>query len=100
MSGIVRLFSNIHILAIIKLKVLILKSFTMEAIEFINNYETYVEEISAVIKPELLPIIDELKNIDPHDLIKPETFIMAESHARGLIWTMFLQRVKKNSSTK
>ena len=72
----------------------------MEAIEFITKYETYVEEIGTVIKPELLPIIEQLKNIDPHDLIKPETYLIDGSHARGYVWRLFLQRVKKNSSTK
>ena len=72
----------------------------MEALEFINKYETYVDEIKNVIKPELLPIINELKETDPHDLVNPETYIMNESHARGLIWSLFLQMVKKNSYTK
>ena len=48
----------------------------MEAIEFINKYESYLNEISNVIKPELLPIIDQLKNIDPHDLVTPETYLI------------------------
>jgi hypothetical protein len=77
--------------------VLTFQSFKMEAIEFITKYELYLEEIRNVIKPELLPIIDQLKNIDPHDLITPDSYIIAESQARGYVWTMFLQRVKKVS---
>jgi hypothetical protein len=72
----------------------------MEAIEFINKYESYLKEISNVIKPELLPIIDQLKDIDPHDLVTPETYIIAESHARGYVWSLFLKRAKKDSSLK
>ncbi len=79
---------------------LIIKSFTMEAIEFITKYESYLEEIRAVIKPELLPIIDQLKNIDPHDLVTPETYLVDGSHARGYVWRLFLQRAKEYSSTK
>ena len=43
----------------------------MEAIEFVSNYESYLEEIREVIRPELFPLIDELKEIDPHDLVQP-----------------------------
>jgi len=66
----------------------------MEAIEFVSNYESYLEEIRKVIKPELLPIIDELKEIDPHDMVKPETYFIDETHIRGYVWRLFLQRVK------
>jgi hypothetical protein len=80
--------------------VLIIKSSTMEAIEFITKYESFLDEIRAVIKPELLPIINELKNIDPHDLVTPETYLIDGSHARGYVWRLFLQRVKEDSSGK
>ena len=72
----------------------------MEPIEFINKYESYLDEISNVIKPELLPIIEQLKNIDPHDLIKPETYLIDGSQARGYVWRLFLQRAKEDSSSK
>jgi hypothetical protein len=76
------------------------QSFKMEAIEFINKYEAYLDEISSVIKPELLPIVDQLKNIDPHDLVTPESCLIDGSHARGYVWRLFLQRVKEDSSTE
>ena len=44
----------------------------MESIEFINRYESYLDEISEVVKPELLPIIEELRKIDLHDLVRPD----------------------------
>jgi hypothetical protein len=72
----------------------------MESIEFIAHYETYLDEIGEVVKPEFLRIIDDLKKTDAHDLVSPETFFMAESHARGYVWSLFLQLVKKNSSSK
>lgn len=68
----------------------------MESIEFINRYELYLDEISEVIKPELIPIIDELRQIDPHDLIKPEGYFESEDHARGYVWSMFIKRVRKH----
>jgi hypothetical protein len=72
----------------------------MEAIEFISKYDSYLDEISSVIKPELLPILDTLKNTDPHDLITPEAYLIDGSHARGYVWRLFLQRVKEDSCVK
>lgn len=72
----------------------------MEAIEFVTKYESYLDEICTVIKPELLPIINQLKNIDPHDLVTPETYLIDGSHARGYVWRLFLQRVREASSNK
>ena len=48
----------------------------MEAIEFITKCNSYIEEIREVIRPDLIALIDELKEIDPHDLVKPDTFFM------------------------
>ena len=76
------------------------QSFKMEAFEFISKYDSYHDEIKAVIKPELLPIIDQLKNMDPHDLVTPETYLIDGSHARGYVWRLFLQRVREDSSSK
>lgn len=66
----------------------------MDAIEFVNNYESYLDEISMVIKPELESVIIELKEIDPHDLVKPDSWFMTEREARGFVWTLFIKRVK------
>ena len=41
----------------------------MESVEFINRYEIW-----EVVKPELIPILEELKQIDPHDLVRPEWY--------------------------
>ena len=72
----------------------------MEAIEFVNNYPLYLSEISSVIKPELQPVLDELKEIDPHDLVRPDTFFDSENSARGFVWSMFVKRAKKYNPTK
>lgn len=70
----------------------------MEAIEFVIRYESYLDEIQQVIKPELKPVIDELRQIDPHDLVRPEAWFPNEDSARGLVWRMFVMRVKKLKS--
>lgn len=72
----------------------------MESIGFINRYEQYLDEISEVIKPELLPIIGELKGIDPHDLVQPDTFFASESQGKGFVWNMFIRRVRKTSKVE
>lgn len=46
-------------------------------------------------KPEFLPILKELKEKDPHDLIRPDTFFTSESDARGFVWTLVLRQVRK-----
>ncbi len=67
----------------------------MDAIEFVNNYPLYINEIGQVIRPELQPVLDELKGIDSHDLVSPESWFHTESEAKGFVWKMFIKRVKK-----
>ncbi|MEI7898132.1 MAG: hypothetical protein WCJ26_13920 [bacterium] len=67
----------------------------MNAIEFVNRYEQYLDEIRLVIRPELFPQLDELAQIDPHDLITPETWFPNGSAARGYVWGSFLNLLKE-----
>ncbi len=67
----------------------------MDALEFVVNYENYLTEIEQAVKLEYLPIIKELKEIDPHDLVRPESWFQSESEARGYVWSMFLRELKK-----
>ncbi len=67
----------------------------VEAIDFVVKYETYVREIEAVVRPEFTPIIQEMLETDPHDLITPEAYFEHENHARGLVWKIFLKKAKK-----
>ena len=71
----------------------------METIEFISNYIKYLDEIREVIKLNLIPIVVELSEIDPHDLVTPESYFISESHARGFVWSLFLQKVKNYTDT-
>jgi hypothetical protein len=68
----------------------------MDAFEFVYCYEKFVEEIEQVIKPELLPILEKLKETDPHDLITPEALFVTASQARGFVWSLFMQHVRKS----
>ncbi len=64
----------------------------MDAFEFTAQYETFIEEIEQVIKPELLPVLEKLKETDPHNLITPEAFFVSTNHARGFVWSLFLKK--------
>ena len=64
----------------------------MDAIEFVNRYECYIDEIRSIIRPELLSQLDELVQIDPHDLVTPETWFTSENDARGFVWALFIRR--------
>jgi hypothetical protein len=66
----------------------------MDSIIFIRNFENYLAEIQKVVKPEYQSAIDELLEIDPHDLITPDTWFNDASGARGLVWTLFLIKVR------
>ena len=68
--------------------------FDMNAFEFIRNYPDYLLELEQVIKPELLPVLEDLKNIDPHDLIGPDVWFVSETQARGYVWSLFLRKCK------
>jgi len=67
----------------------------MEAIRFVQNYQYYLDEIKSVVRPDFYPIIEELKMIDPHDLVKPESWFPSENDAKGFVWGLFLKEVAK-----
>lgn len=66
----------------------------MDSIDFINKYHIYVAEIKSVIKPELYSVIEEMNSVDPHDIVSPERWFPDENSARGLVWSLFLKKVK------
>jgi hypothetical protein len=67
----------------------------MDALDFIIHYPDYLDEIEQIVKPELLPIVAELREIDFHDLITPNVCFVSEQQARGFVWTIFLKECKK-----
>lgn len=70
----------------------------MDAIKFVANYENFLDEIKSVIKPELYPIIEDLQQTDPHDLVSPDTWFQNQNDARGYVWGMFIKRVRMFSN--
>ena len=67
----------------------------MDAIELVEKFDNYLSEIEKVVKPQYYPVIEELKETDPHDLISPETWFNTETNARGFVWTLFLKECQK-----
>ena len=70
--------------------------FDRDAFEFIRNYPNYISELEQIVKPELLPKLEELKNTDPHDLVGPDVWFVSETQARGYVWSLFLRKCKGN----
>ncbi len=73
---------------------MIKRLFDMDAFEFVIKYPKYLEEIEMIIKPDLLPILEELKNTDPHDLVTPDVWFVSETQARGYVFNLFLRKCK------
>lgn len=70
--------------------------FDMEALEFIRNYPIYISELEQVIKPELLPIFQQLKEMDPHDLVGPDVWFVSETQVRGYVLKLFLRKCNQS----
>ena len=67
----------------------------MDALDFIIHYPDYLDEIEQIVKPDLVPIVEHLRHIDPHDLVTPDVWFVSELQARGLVWMIFLRECKK-----
>ncbi len=65
----------------------------MESLEFIQNYKRYLDMIANLIKPEHLPIIQEMKQQDPHDLVGPQYYFTSESAAIGYLFVLVNNKV-------
>ena len=63
----------------------------MEAIEFVIRYPDYISQLEAVVKPELLPAIERLRALDPHDIVRPEHYFNSEAEAVGVVLRVFLR---------
>ena len=72
----------------------------MDAIEFVNKYYQFINDIKKVVKPELYPIIDKMYDTDPHDLVTPEGYFTHESHAFGYVWSLFLRKCDEHEYLK
>ena len=67
----------------------------MDAIEFIVRYPEYLETIRKVTKEEYYPALKKLEEIDPHDLVKPDTWFADENAALGFVYRLFMMEVRK-----
>jgi len=65
----------------------------MDSIQFIERYPILAKQIQEVIRPELFPIIADLLEMDPHDLVTPETWFPNENSAYGFVWRLFMDKV-------
>ena len=64
----------------------------MEAIEFVIKYKQYLTEIEQVVKPEYQPVIEKLRDIDPHDIVRPEHYFNSEAE---VVYRMFLRQIQQ-----
>ena len=68
----------------------------MEAIAFVRKYPEYLEAIRKVTKEEYYPALKRLEEIDPHDLVKPDSWFADETSALGYVYWLFILEIKKN----
>lgn len=61
----------------------------MDSYQFVDRYNKYLDEIQKVVKPEYIEAINNLREIDPHDLVSPETWFPNEFAAKGYVWHLF-----------
>jgi hypothetical protein len=46
--------------------------------------------IEKVVKEEYRPALEKLREVDPHDLIRPDSYFDSEQSALGFAFTLFL----------
>jgi hypothetical protein len=61
----------------------------MDAMEFINNYQSFVDEIESLTKEKFSYVIDKMRKTDPHDLVSPGVYFESRDQAAGFIWRLF-----------
>lgn len=66
----------------------------MEAITFVLNYQSYIDRLEKVVREEFKQIIEELRMLDPHDLVSPDTFFLNDANAMGFVFNLFLKSIK------
>ena len=77
-----------------KLYLTLINNNTMDAIEFVRRYPSYIDQLSKVVKPEYQTIIRKLRKLDPHDVVKPEHYFSSEAEAVGVVFRLFLKKAK------
>jgi hypothetical protein len=77
-----------------------LMNIDMEALEFIARYPEYLETIRKVTKEEYYPALKRLEDIDPRDLVKPDTWFADENAAIGFVYRLFILEIRESSNMK
>lgn len=67
----------------------------MDAIEFIAKYPVCLATIKKVTKDVYLPVLEEMEKIDPHDLVKPDTWFPDENAALGFVYRLFIREIDR-----
>ena len=62
----------------------------VDAKEFGNRYQDYLTQLEEVVRPELLPFIERLRERNPKDIVKPEHPFSNEDEAVGVLFRLFL----------
>ncbi len=61
---------------------------------FVSKYQNYVAKLYGVVDEKYFKIIEEMENIDPHDLCTPNDFITNDT-AMGIVFNLFLDKIYK-----
>ena len=64
-------------------------------IVFVKNHT-----VINVVRPEYHKILDEMDQIDPHDLVEPNSFFQSTAAARGYVFSIFLKGIKTHNLTE
>ena len=72
----------------------------MDAIEFVSRYPSYIAQLGKVVKPDYQPVIRKMRKIDPHDVVKPEHYFSSEAEAVGVVFRLFLRKLKMTPAEK
>ena len=67
----------------------------MEILKFIRNYEYYLNVLEKIVKPEYQCVLDEMREIDPHELITPDTYFNSGQESFGLVVSLFVKKINK-----
>jgi hypothetical protein len=67
----------------------------METMVFIRNYEDYLNILEKIVKPEYQGVIEEMREIDPHELITPDTYFNSGQESFGLVVGLLVNKINK-----
>ncbi len=63
-----------------------------------KNYEYFLDEIRSVVKPELFPILDELRQTDLKNLFDSNPEFHCRNDMSRFVWSLFIEKALYNSN--